>query len=437
MGSDTLFIAGMFAVTALLIAGNALFVFHEFAFVMLKPFHIRQLTDSSSWLAQTISKAANRLDHYIAVDQLGITATSLGVGWIGQPALTRLLRGPFENVELFSGVVAVASFAISFTVLTMLQMVFGELIPKTIALRHPGGVAAIVSLPVEAFAWLFHPLVVLLNGLGNLAVRAVGASPGAGGHREDLPAEELEAVIRLSLSAGRVQTDPLVVRRTLHFSDLEARDLIVPRQEMVTVDLSMSLERVLEIAKENHFTRYPVSDGSSDRIVGLLNVKDLFQIDEHERPMLVADWHQAIRDIPVLPEAASIEQVLERFIEEREQMVLLVDEFGGTTGLLTVADIAAEATGSSRDITLLHDGAFLIRGETAVSTVESVLDLSLDAERRDYETMAGLIMSVLGRIPVEGDIVNVNRATIRVHRMRERRVVQVVLRAPQSDEPVL
>jgi putative hemolysin len=423
----TLFILG---VTGLLIAANALFVFHEFAFVMLKPFQIRQFSVRDTWIAHTIVKAAHRLDHYIAVDQLGITATSIGVGWIGQPVVNRLIRGPFEQFDAIAQIVAVVSFATAFALLTMVQMVFGELIPKTIALRHPERVASQVSGPVEIVAWLLHPLVVLLNGLGLLAVRAVGVTPHPEAHLRDLPPEDLEAVIARSVTAGRIQADPLNVRRALHFSDLEARDIIVPRQEVVAVDLSMTLEEVLRVAKDQHFTRYPVVDGSIDNVVGLLNVKELFQLDDHQQPIVVTSWQDAVRPMPVLPESASIETVLQKLVLEQEQMTLLVDEFGGTGGIVTVTDIAAEATGSSLDIVPLATDSFLVAGETAVSMVESVLDLSLESGEDGYETIAGLVMAVLGRIPAMGEEVIVNDVEIRVHRMKGHRISQVVLTRP-------
>jgi putative hemolysin len=284
--------------------------------------------------------------------------------------------------------------------------------------------------PVEVFAWLLHPLVVLLNGLGNLAVRAIGITPQTDGHRQDLSAEELEVVISRSVITGRIQADPLAVRRALNFSDLEARDIIVPRQDMVAVDISMTIDDVLNLARQHHFTRYPVSDGSADSIIGLLNVKDIFRVDEYDTPVVVSTWHDVVRPIPVLPEVASIESVLQKLVDEHDQMLLLVDEFGGTSGILTVTDIAAEATGSSQDIIPLRPGRYLITGESAVSTVESILDLSLDSERGDYETIAGLIMSVLGRIPTTGEEVRINDVTLRVHRMKGHRITQVVLTRP-------
>lgn len=433
MSGDTWATLLILGVTGLLIAANALFVFHEFAFVMLKPFQIRQFSVSDTWLAHTIVKAARKLDHYIAVDQLGITATSIGVGWIGQPVVSRLIRGPFEQFDAFAEVVAVASFVTAFALLTMIQMVFGELIPKTIALRHPGRVAALVSVPVEIVARILHPLVVLLNGLGLLAVRAVGVTPDPDAHLRDLPAEDLEVIIARSVTAGRIQADPLIVRRALHFSDLEARDIIVPRQDVVPVDLSMDVNDVLTVAKDCHFTRYPVTDGSIDNIVGLLNVKELFRIDDQGQPMVVTSWQDVIRPIPVLPESASIETVLQKLVTDQEQLILLVDEFGGTSGIITVTDIAAEATGSSLDIIPLATDTYLITGESAVSMVESVLEVSLESDDDGYETIAGLIMAVLGRIPTMGDEVNVNDVVIRVHRMKGHRTTQVVLtRTPRK-----
>jgi putative hemolysin len=429
MSADTLMTIGLLLATALLIAGNALFVFHEFAFVMLKQPQIRNLERSDSSIGRRIAKTAQSLDHYIAVDQLGITITSLAVGWIGQPLLAQLLVGPFEAIGAFPGAVPAISFVVAFMFITGVQMVAGELIPKSVALRNPQGVARAVVLPVEIVARIFHPLVWLLNGMGILTVRALGFKAEGEGHHQALPVEELVVLIQASARAGAINADPMLLRRALHFSDIEAQDLIVPRQDITALNLRMSIEELLAVARQSGFTRFPVYDGTIDTIIGVLNVKDLVQLDQSGEVAYVTNWRRWIRPIPALPEHATIEQVLTRLSQDKQPMMLLLDEFGGTAGILTVADIADELTGDADDIRPSGEQRYLIKGETAVSTVEATLDIEIgvDEDSRNYESMGGLVMEELGRIPATGDQVALDGVDILVTSMRGRRVTEVSL----------
>lgn len=433
MSPDTLATLGALFATVVLTGLNALYVFHEFAFVMLKPPQIRALERSKSQIERLIARMAHDLDHYIAVDQLGITVASIAIGWVGQPALTDILRGPFEALGIPTGTVPVVAFTVAFIAITSFQMIAGELMPKSIALRNPTRVARGVAVPVELTARVMHPFVWALNGLGNLTVRALGFAPQGDGHGEGaLPVEELLQIIQSSARAGALEADPMLLRRALHFSDLEARDLIVPRQDVVAIALTDTIDDILETARNTGFTRYPVYEETIDRIIGVLNVKDLVQIDGNGEVRYVSNWRRWIRPIPALPEHASIEQVLARLSAEKQPMVLLLDEYGGTSGILTAADIADELTGGTDDIRPVGGRRYIIKGETAVTTVEATLDIALGDEDRTYDSMGGLVMEVLGRIPSPGDRFTVDDAEIEVLTMRGRRVIEVSLTLPEA-----
>lgn len=440
MSSDTLSTLGLLLVTAILIAGNALYVFHEFAFVRLRQPQIRDLERSGSRIDRLVVKMAHRLDHYIAVDQLGITITSIAVGWIGQPVAAQIVRGAFDalGLPISRNVIVAISFAIAFILITALQMILGELVPKTVALRSARRTASLVALPVEASAWLLHPIVVVLNGAGNVLVRLLGFTPGSEIHDQVLPPDELEAVIRTSARAGLTPADPVAIRQALHFSDLRAGDLTVPRREMISLDVSMSVDEIIEIAREHRLTRYPVTDGGLDQVAGILNVKNLFEIGDDGNSRVVSDWHRLIQPALVIPEQASIEAVLQSMMRENQHLVLLADEFGGISGLFTLNDISRMITGSPDDIVPIGDGVYAIDGSTAINVVENFLDLSLgpDADERDYESVGGLIMARLGRIPEVGDEIEVNGHGLRVTRMDGVRIIQVTLRI-NEDPPAV
>ncbi|MFW6075210.1 MAG: hemolysin family protein [Chloroflexota bacterium] len=434
MDGETLTILGMLFLTALLIGGNALFVFHEFAFVVIKPQHLHRLKERSARLGEFASRASERLDHYIAVDQLGITATSLGVGWVGQPAMTQLLRGPLDFIGAPSQVGASASFIVAFAFINATQMVMGELVPKTVALRQPVRVASLVTLPVEGTAKITHPIVWALNGLGMLTVRLLGFSPQAESHGTALPTEELELIIQASARGGVLEANPDVLRRSLRFSDLEARDVLLPRQDVVMIDTEMTVNEILSISRQHRHTRYPVYKDSVDNVIGLLNVKDLIQVNEDGSSMLVEQWQDLVRPIPILPEYASMEQVLARLSQEKQQMALLLDEYGGVAGILTVTDIASKLIIGSDNIQRVTEGRYLLTGDTHIDEIEDLLERDLVEEDEDFETVGGLIMAELERVPSVGDEIEVGDVTFRVTTMRGHRVMQVVLEVNHREE---
>jgi len=433
MSGDTLMRIVALLATLLLIAANALFVFHEFAYVVIKPADVRRLEERSGALGRLVTKTVHRLDHYIAVDQLGITATSLAVGWIGQPVVAGLFAGPLEAIGAPGGSAAIAGFVLAFLVITAVQMVVGELMPKTVALRQPGAVARLVTFPVEFVAWILHPLVWILNGLGNLTVRLVGLRPEGESHNAVMEAEELDVIIQASARAGVLKANPEVLRRSLRFSDIQASDVLLPRQDIAAVSLSMSVDDVLETARKHRHTRYPVYDGTIDNIVGLVNVKDLIEVRDDGSPALVERWQQQIRPIPALPEHARIELVLQQLSQEQQQMALLIDEYGGTAGIVTVTDVAAELFAGSRDIRQAGPNRFLIEGDTSIDEVEATLGIRLGDDERDYDTIAGYVMATLERVPEVGDEASDGVARIRVAAMRGRRITQVVVDI--ADEP--
>ena len=428
MSEEALAIVGRLLATILLILANALFVFHEFAFVTIKPAQARRLERESSTIGRLITRGVHRLDHYIAVDQLGITATSIAVGWIGQPLVAGLLAQPLRMLGVLEPpAVLVISAAIAFALIIGTQMLGGELMPKTVALRYPERTAKLVVLPVELVAILMHPVVLVLNGLGRLASRLfVGATPRAGSHVHVLPTEELAAVIAASARAGVLAADPRTIRQALRFSDFQARDLMVPREDVTALDARLSVEEVLAVAREAMHTRYPVYEGTLDNVVGVLNVKDLVKVDGNIR--METNWRRLVRPIPALPEVASIEGLLQRLSEQKQHMALLIDEYGGTAGIITVSDVAERLIGEPADLRRLAKGHYVLPGEANVAMVETELGISLGPAEREYDTVGGLVMTYLGRIPAAGDRVEVAGHEFAVVAMKGKRVTKVELR---------
>ncbi len=438
--TDSLDITIRLIATLLLIAVNALYVFHEFAFVALKPRQIHRFDQEESKLSRLISRMSHNLDHYIAVDQLGITASSLAVGWVGQPAVTGIFRALFGELGLSATVMTAISAVIAFALLTSTQMIVGELMPKTFALRHAARTARFTARPVELTAMLFYPFVWLLNGIGLLLVRMMGFEGTSDGEGRVMPAEELVAIVKSSARAGVLAADPRALGRLLHFSDLRAHDLMVPRLDMVAISVEASFDDVLRTAQAHRFDKYPVYRDSTDHIVGMLNVKSLLvtTVDGDDSEV---DWHRWVEPIPTLPDGAPVEVLLATFQQTQQQMVLLVDEFGATEGIVTVTDVIEQLIDGPGEIQDETPESVRLEGHASVAAVESEYGISIAEEDSFSDTIAGLVLSRLGRIPDPGDTVVIGGHDVEVvemdgHRIAEVRIGITPAARPPADEGV-
>lgn len=423
------------AATAVLIALNALYVFHEFAYVALKPGQIREIDRDQSAIGRLVSKAAHRLDHYIAVDQLGITATSIAVGWVGLPVVVQLFESAFGGVGVASPVMLAISGILAFSLVTGTQMVVGELMPKSYALRNPERTARFTARPVELTAKIFHPLVLVLNGVGLGAVRLLGFRGTGESHHPVMPAEELVALAYTSAKAGLIPADPETLRRLVNFSDLKSSDLMVPRLDVVAISSEATLEEVLNTARAHQHDRYPVYEGSPDWVTGVVSIKDLLAATIVAGSNERVHWQRQIRSIPVLPDTASVETLLATLNRSNQQMALLVDELGIMSGVITTTDITEQLIAGPDEIVTEPDGSYVIAGHASTALVESELALSLNDDERSVDTIAGLVLDELSRIPKLGNTVEVNGVRLTVTAMVGHRVTQVRLERPSTGEP--
>ncbi|MBA2759898.1 MAG: HlyC/CorC family transporter [Chloroflexia bacterium] len=414
--------------TVLLIGINALYVFHEFAFVAIKPGQLRKLDQDQSKRGRLVSKMAHRIDHYIAVDQLGITVSSLAVGWTGQPVVTDLFNAAFGELGLSSGVMTLISAALAFALLTGTQMIVGELMPKSYALRNAEQTAGFTARAVEITAITFYPFVALMNGIGLFLVRLLGFKGNVDSHSRVLPAEELVISAQSSARAGLLKTDLKALTRLINFSDLQAHDLMVPRMDVVAISADASFDEVLATARQHQFDRYPVYQGSRDEIVGIINFKDLLVATFGNGSGRPANWLRSVRPIPTVPESASVEVLLATLQTSQQPMALLVDEFGATEGLVTVTDITRQLIEGPDEIHQETAESVLVDGHASVSILESELGIELNGEERISDTIAGLVLDELGEIPEAGDTVTVNGHGIDVVEMDGHRITSVRIR---------
>ncbi|MCD7035768.1 hemolysin family protein [Metabacillus sp. GX 13764] len=385
----------------LLIAITAYFVSIEFAIVQVRRSRIDQLVAEGNKKAEAAKRVITNLDEYLSACQLGITVTALGLGWLGEPTVQVLLHPVFEKIGLHESLTAILSFVLSFLIITYFNVVIGELAPKTISIQK----AEAITLGFTPSLILFHkislPFIKILNGSARLIVKMTGLEPT---NESDMAhsEEELRIILSESYEKGEInQSEYRYVNKIFEFDNRLAREIMVPRTEMVTVALENSLEENLSIMKNERYTRYPVQDGEKDNIIGVINVKELFQALYESRELEgVKDLTQLMRPVIMVIETVYIHDLLIRMQKERIHIAILVDEYGGTAGLVTVEDILEEIVGEIQDefdadelpyIQKLGENRYVVDGKALIEEINDVLGTFIESD--DMDTIGGWILS--------------------------------------------
>lgn len=436
--------------------------------------------------AKNVLGLLSHLDSYIAATQLGITFTSLALGWIGEVAFEALIGPLVEAVPFIPGGAESAtshtiSIVIAFSIITTLHIVFGELAPKSLALQRPDATVMAVATPIHWFYLLLRPFIWALNSVGNAVVRLFGIQPAAG-HELVQSAEELRLSIDASREAGLVeQSAHDLVDRAFTFTNLEVRHAMVPRTEVVTVSVDASLHDILRIAAESTYTRLPVYEGDNDHIVGIVNIKRLLPLIYETTPLtsitdrrttgrltigatteedggvvtsVVApatvaavaafDVRQFMVPPFAVPESVAATELLTRMREAHTQIAIVIDEYGGTAGIVTLEDLVESLVGEIRDEgeatqaepSLDADGSIVLDGMTALVEAREYYGLDLNRDEFGVESVGGFVFSALGRPAVVGDEVLVSSGqTLRVEELDGLRVARVRV-LPADDKPL-
>ncbi len=339
-------IAGLLGILALVLT-NAYFVATEFALVAVRNTQIELWVAEGRRGAQSAAAAIGSLDDAIAATQLGITIASIALGFVGEPVLARLIA-PVLGALGVAAVAAVHSVAIAlaFAIVTFLHVVVGELAPKAIALQHPGRVALAFSRPLLVFARVFRPVLWLMNGAGNLLVRAIGVQP-AGQAQSVHSAEELSLLVSESRAAGELRPYAgRILGNVFRLSRTRVRDVMVPRERVVAIDRSIDSDALLDLIKESGFTRIPVYDGVFEQVIGILHTKDLFQVYADRRVVILED---AVRPATFVPSDLSLVNALRRFRRGRQHLAIVRDEGGPVLGVCTLEAVLEEIVGEIED----------------------------------------------------------------------------------------
>lgn len=421
--------AGILIIVLLL--ANGFFVCAEFALIAARRSHIEHMANQGNRRAMVAMRSIRELSLMLAGAQLGITMASLGLGAVAEPSVAHVFEGWLSGFQLSSTITHSIAFVAALTIVVFFHMVIGEMAPKNIAIARPEGSALWLAYPIRIYSKIFRPFLVLLNGFANAVLRAVNIEP-----RDELStvhtAEEIGAMVKASHREGAIdQFQERVLSGIAGFSDLDAGAVMVPRTDMVAVPITTTPATFEDLVNTHGHSRFPVYSEDSDRILGFFHSKDLLRIPEGARDKRIP--RRLIRSLLVVPESRKLFPLLRDMRRERTHVALVLDEHGGTAGIVTLEDVLEELVGDIQDehdmreagIEQLGEGRYLAPGTLRIDEAESRLGVQLP--EGEYETLAGFLMSSLGRIPKRLDHIEHDGWDIRVQSMKRRRVVQVLI----------
>ena len=419
-------ILGVFAIVLL----NGFFVAAEFAIVKVRATQIEPLVKSGNRSATLAQHLITHLDAYISATQLGITVTSLGLGWVGEPFVAQMLE-PLFFLAGVSGtaVVQTTSFALAFGLITFLHIVLGELAPKSLAIQKPRSTALFAARPLHLFFSAFRPFIWLLNRSANVLMRSIGIEPATVG---DIAHSEEE--LRLLLSRGKTfsSTGKSILLNAMDLQNRTVREVMVPRTSVVFLSTERSLEDNIALALENQFTRYPLCERDLDNVLGMIHLKDLFRL-KGERgggTRLL----EIKREMLFVPETMPLERILNTFLAKRVLMAVAVDEYGGTAGLVTLENVLEELVGDIRDefdveqlpVQKVNDNEYLVDGSMPLHEFARMFNVEPDS--KDVVTVSGYAIHLLGRVPEKGAQLKLTGWTAIIEAVEKRRVKTMRLR---------
>ena len=415
-----------------LVVANGFFVAAEFALVGARRTRIEALARTGNRGAKLASYAINHLDHYISGTQLGITLASLGLGWVGESTIAALLISAFAGVPAPFDIIATHTVAVivAFALITIMHIVLGELAPKSLALLFPERVSMWTAGPLIIFSRILTPFIVFLNGAANVILKLVGLRAPTEMERVHRP-EEIEMLLTQSYEHGLLREEPVeMIRGVFHLSETQAAEVMTPRTLVLALDVESSLEEAAQFILEHGHSRYPVYEETVDHVIGIVLARDVWKAQRDG----VGTLREVVREGLFVPDTKSIEQLLREMQKGGVHMAIVIDEFGGTAGVVTIEDLLEEVVGEIADETdeamvgFEHgpEGEILFRGAVSIGELNELYDLRLPDE--DYTTVGGFVLGRLGRLARVGDEVAFRGGQLRVLSVKGRRIERLALR---------
>jgi magnesium and cobalt exporter, CNNM family len=414
----------------LLVGVNAFFVAAEFALVRARRSRIEAMAREGQTGAQMALDELEEITEYLSACQLGVTLASIGIGFLGEPAIAHLFE-PLFGGGVSHGLAVAISIAIAYLLVTAVHITVGEQVPKVIAIQRADRVVRRISRPLHLFARAFHPFVVALNRASNGILRLMRIEPLVGQEAGGTP-EELKQLIAESYTGGKLdEGEAGMLAGVFHLHEQEARQVMTPIPAVVTVDLSEDVEAALRRCVDSGHTRLVVTeDENTDRVKGLVHANSLAKLLMTQGP--TASLAPLVREAPIVPETKPLDDLLADLQRQRSSLAVVVDEYGRTAGVVTVEDIVEEVVGEIVDETdpagggvrKLPNGDWFVRGHVAITDLEDY-GLSLPVDTDAYNSVGGFVFAELGRLPKRGDTIAANGYSIRVESVRENRIEAV------------
>jgi CBS domain containing-hemolysin-like protein len=423
---------------ALLLVFTAFFVATEFAIIRMRSSRVNQMVAEGAKNARAVLQVTSKLDGYLSACQLGITITALGLGWLGEPTVEQFLHPIFDRLHIEGELSSVLSFVISFLIVTYLHVVLGELAPKTLAIIKSEEVSQWTAPIIVVFYKVMYPFIWLLNGSANGLVRFLGLKPTS--EHEAHSEEEIRIILSESYESGKINKSEYgYVNRIFDFDERLAREIMVPRTDMVCLFTDLNRDQNLEIIKKEQYTRFPVAKGSKDNIIGILNTKQFFLRYDTDREVEVVKLLQPVMSVP---EVIPINKLLRKMQQERVHIAILLDEYGGTAGLITIEDIIEEIVGEIRDefdadevkeIEIIEQQRYLVNGKASISDWNEAAGTHLDSE--DVDSIGGWLFNQKPELPV-GEPWTYDNMTFIIRERDDNRIRKIEIQTDLSESEI-
>jgi CBS domain containing-hemolysin-like protein len=413
-----------FAAVLLIVGLNAFFVIAEFAIVKVRGTQIEPLANAGMRRARIAQNVISHLDKYLSACQLGITMTSLGLGWVGEPLVAHLLEPVFSPLGIVDpAVISTLAFVVGFSLITFLHIVIGEQAPKWWAIQSPQKATLFVATPLRAFYIVFKPFIWLLNISAKAFLRWMGIRT-----KSDAELGHSEEELRLLLSRGKMltTTGKAISLNAIELRNRTVREVMVPRTNVAFLTVLKSVEENIALAEENQFTRYPLCERDLDNVVGMIHLKDLFKLKGTRGDG--AQLLQIKREMLFVPDTTPLEKVLNLFLSRRVLMAMAVDEYGGSAGLVTLENVLEELVGEIRDefdvepsmVQKVSDGEYLVDGSLPLHDFARMFEV--EPESRDTVTLSGYAIQLIGRVPEKGASVRMGNWNVTIETTERKKV---------------
>lgn len=399
---------------------------------------INQLANEGNNTAKITICALKELDKYIAATQLGITIASIGLGWVGEATLAKIIQPLFDFLPYVSNTIATHSIAvaIAFVLITFLHVVIGELMPKSIALQYPEKTTLAITKPLVFTAKIFTPFIFMLNGFGNFILKLLNIPPAHPSHSVHTE-EELDMIIDASYKGGVLnETESFLLKNTLKFTDLTAKQIMIPRCDVVSIPVDIEIKKLEELILENQYTRYPVYADNFDNIIGILHVKDLYSCRMKNQEINIKN---ILRNPLFVPETMPTDALLENFKKNKTEIAIVIDEFGGMSGIISLEDLLEEIFGDvqdefddeEKDIKKVADNKYIIKGLVRIE--EFFKYFEIEQEEVEVETIAGYVQKILGRLAKLNDEIIIAGFKLKVIEFKNRRIKKLLVEKIDSN----